>query len=57
MRGVCDRLSRLRNGDKLEPAQQAILKQFGELKRPDLTPLEEKFLKLVEVEYVDAHDS
>ncbi len=51
MRGVCDRLIRLRNCDKLEPTAQALLKQLGELKRPYLTPLEEKLLRLIEVEY------
>jgi|GEM_PF-607393 len=51
MRGICDRMTRLRNGGFLEPTAQALLKQLGELKRPYLTPLEEKLLQLVEVEY------
>jgi len=44
-------MTRLRNGGFLEPTAQALLKQLGELKRPYLTPLEEKLLQLVEVEY------
>ncbi|MDF5728915.1 MAG: hypothetical protein PUP92_13035 [Rhizonema sp. PD38] len=54
MKEVWDRISRLRNSGLLEEAAYAYLKHLGEVKRPYLTPLEEKLLALIEQEYVDA---
>ncbi len=48
---ICSRITQLGNYDKLEGAAKGILKQLGELKRPYLTPLEEKLLQLMEAEY------
>jgi len=51
MREICDRISRLSNCGKLEEAAYVNLKHLGELKRPYLTPLEEKLLGLLEQDY------
>ncbi|MBO3458498.1 hypothetical protein G7B40_024930 [Aetokthonos hydrillicola Thurmond2011] len=51
MQSVCDRITRLRSCSGLEAAAYANLKHLGELKRPYLTPLEEKLLGLLEQEY------
>ena len=48
---ICSRITQLLYCDNLEEAARGILKQLGELKRPYLTPLEEKLLQLMEVEY------
>ncbi len=52
MHQVCDRITKLRNSGKLEDAAISVLKQLGEMKRPYLTPLEEKLLRLLEQEYL-----
>ncbi|MEH1830375.1 MAG: hypothetical protein V7L22_34400 [Nostoc sp.] len=51
MQLISDRISRLRENEKLEEAARAVLKHLGELKRPYLTVLEEKVLSLIEQEY------
>ena len=51
MRGVCLRISKLYSPD-MESAGRAVLKSLGELRRPDLTALEEKLLGVLE-EYGD----
>ena len=51
MREIGDRITRLRNTGDLEAAAYAHLKHLGELKRPYLTLLEEKLLRLLEQEY------
>jgi len=51
MQSLCDRICRLRNHSKLEASAQAVLKCLGELKRPYLTPMEEKLLSVIEHEY------
>ena len=51
MKKISDRLTRLRNHKNLEPAALGILSSLGELKRPYLTPFEEKLLQLTELEY------
>ncbi|MBR8832530.1 MAG: hypothetical protein DSM106950_00415 [Stigonema ocellatum SAG 48.90 = DSM 106950] len=51
MQQVCLRITNLRNSGKLEDAAMSILKQLGEVKRPYVTPLEEKLLGLLEQEY------
>lgn len=51
MTQVCDRLSRLQKLSNLEDAAHANLKHLGEIKRPYLTPLEEKLLSVLEIEY------
>lgn len=48
---VCKRLTRLRDSGKLEQAATSIVQQIGHVKRPYLTPLEEKLLSLLEQEY------
>ncbi|MBW4596262.1 MAG: hypothetical protein KME46_25990 [Brasilonema angustatum HA4187-MV1] len=48
---LCDRLSKLRNSSDLEQAAVSVLKHLGEVKRPYLTPLEEKLLGVLEQEY------
>ncbi|MUG91804.1 hypothetical protein F7734_04685 [Scytonema sp. UIC 10036] len=48
---LCDRLTRLRNQGNLEEAALSVLKQLGEIKRPYLTPVEEKLLGVLEREY------
>ncbi|MDF5720210.1 MAG: hypothetical protein PUP91_06915 [Rhizonema sp. PD37] len=45
------RINKLRNSGKLEDVAKANLKHLGEVKRPYLTPLEEKLLELLEQEY------
>jgi hypothetical protein len=51
MNSVCKRLTRLRDSGKLEQAAASIVQQIGHVKRPYLTPLEEKLLSLLEQEY------
>ena len=51
MREIGDRITKLRNTGDLEAAAYAHLKHLGELKRPYLTLLEEKLLRLLEQEY------
>ncbi|WP_208340669.1 hypothetical protein [Aetokthonos hydrillicola] len=51
MKEGCDRITRLCTSGRLEDAAISVLKQLGEVKRPYLTPLEEKLLGLVEQEY------
>jgi len=51
MQVICDRISRLREKEKLEEAARAMLKYLGELKRPYLTAVEEKLVGLIEKEY------
>lgn len=51
MNSVCDRLTKLRNTDKLEEAAVSVLQHIGQVKRPYLTPLEEKLLSILEQEY------
>lgn len=46
-----DRITKLRNCGNLEAAAYAHLKHLGELKRPYLTQLSEKLLRLLEQEY------
>ena len=48
MQEVCDRITKLCNSGKLEDTAISVLKQLGGMKRPYLTPLEEKLLGLVE---------
>ncbi|MEC4813364.1 MAG: hypothetical protein SAK29_08850 [Scytonema sp. PMC 1069.18] len=48
---LCDRINKLRNKTNLEDAARANLKHLGEIKRPYLTPLEEKLLSVLETEY------
>jgi hypothetical protein len=48
---VSERLARLRNSGKLEQAATSLLQHIGQVKRPYLTPLEEKILSLLEQEY------
>lgn len=50
MREVCLRISKLCNSGRLEDAAIGVLKQLGEVKRPYLTLLEEKLLRLLEQE-------
>ena len=45
------RITKLRNSGKLEDVAKANLKHLGEVKRPYLTPLEEKLLEVLEQEY------
>jgi predicted ATP-dependent Lon-type protease len=45
------RLTRLRNSGKLEQAATSLLQHIGQVKRPYLTPLEEKLLSVLEQEY------
>ncbi len=51
MQLLCDRISRLRDGNKLEAPAEAVLKCLGELKRLYLTEFEEKLLGFIEQEY------
>ncbi len=51
MNSVCDRLTRLRDNGKLEQAATSVLQHIGQVKRPYLTPLEEKLLSVLEQEY------
>jgi hypothetical protein len=48
---VSERLTRLRSSGKLEQAATSLLQHIGQVKRPYLTPLEEKILSLLEQEY------
>jgi predicted ATP-dependent Lon-type protease len=48
---VCKRLTKLRNSGKLEEAAMSLLQHIGQVKRPYLTPLEEKLLSVLEKEY------
>ncbi len=48
---LCERLRKLRNSSDLEQAAVSVLKHLGEVKRPYLTPLEEKLLGVLEQEY------
>jgi hypothetical protein len=54
MREICDRIHRLSKNGKLEASAQAVVKCLGELKRPYLTPFEEKLLIVIEAEYGQA---
>jgi hypothetical protein len=51
MNSICDRLNKLRNSGKLEEAATSLLQHIGQVKRPYLTPLEEKLLSVLEQEY------
>jgi hypothetical protein len=51
MNSVCERLTKLRNSGKLEEAAVSVLQHIGQVKRPYLTPLEEKLLSVLEKEY------
>ena len=51
MNSVCDRLTKLRNSGKLEEAAMSVLQHIGQVKRPYLTPLEEKLLSVLETVY------
>lgn len=51
MNSVCDRLTKLRNSGKLEEAAMSVLQHMGQVKRPYLTPLEEKLLSVLETVY------
>jgi hypothetical protein len=51
MNSVCKRLTQLRKCGKLEEAATSLLQHIGQVKRPYLTPLEEKLLSLLEEEY------
>ncbi|WP_235018911.1 hypothetical protein [Tolypothrix sp. NIES-4075] len=46
-----DRLTKLRNSGKLEEAATSLLQHIGQVKRPYLTPLEEKLLSVLETVY------
>ncbi|WP_414756604.1 hypothetical protein [Anabaena sp. CCY 9910] len=48
MRGICDRIHRLRECENLEEAAGAVLKHLGEGKRPYLTAFEEELLSFLE---------
>jgi hypothetical protein len=51
MKQICERITRLHDNGNLEQAASAMLKHLGEVKRPYLTPLEEKLLRVLEQEY------
>lgn len=51
MQELCERIKRLRERDSLEESVYAFLGFLGKLKRPELTPLEEKLLSVLESEY------
>ena len=51
MRKISDQITKLHNCGKLEDAAYANLKHLGEVKRPYLTPLEEKLLGVLETMY------
>jgi hypothetical protein len=51
MQELCVRIKRLRERDELEESVYAFLGFLGKLKRPELTPLEEKLLAVLEAEY------
>ena len=51
MQSLCHRLIRLRACGNLEPAAHSILSDLGRKKQPDLTPIEEKLLGVLESEY------
>ncbi len=51
MQSLCHRLIRLRACGNLEPAAHSILSDLGRKKQPDLTPIEEKLLSVLESEY------
>jgi hypothetical protein len=51
VREICDRITQLHNCGNLEAAAISVLKHLGEVKRPYLTPLEERLLGLLEQEY------
>jgi hypothetical protein len=48
---ICARITELCHNSNLEEAAYVNLKHLGELKRPYLTPLEEKLLSILEQEY------
>ncbi|MCC5622155.1 hypothetical protein [Nostoc sp. CHAB 5715] len=48
---VSDCISRLRENENLEDTPSASAQSLGELKRPYLTPVEEKLLGFIEKEY------
>jgi hypothetical protein len=50
MKELSNRLSRLRQKSNLEEAAINVLRQLGEVKRPYLTPFEEKLLNFIEQE-------
>jgi hypothetical protein len=50
MQHISDRIHRLRENENLEEAARAVLKHLGELKRPYLTAVEEKLLRVLELE-------
>ena len=51
MQELGDRIKRLRERDSLEESAYSFLGFLGKLKRPELTPLEEKLLSVLESEY------
>ncbi len=51
MQSLCHRIIRLRACGNLEPAAHSILSDLGRKKQPDLTPIEEKLLGVLESEY------
>ena len=51
MQLLCDRITKLLRLNNLEEATYAVLKHLGEIKRPYLTPVEEKLLSVLESEY------
>ncbi|MUG92833.1 hypothetical protein F7734_10385 [Scytonema sp. UIC 10036] len=50
MKEISDRISKLRQKGNLEKAAINVLRQLGEVKRPYLTPFEEKLLNFIEQE-------
>jgi hypothetical protein len=48
---ICTRITKLYNNGSLEKAAYINLKHLGEIKRPFLTPLEEKLLNILEQQY------
>jgi hypothetical protein len=52
MQELCNRLTRLRAVDGLEPAAMSLLSYLGSKKEPGLTDLEAKLLDCLEAEYL-----
>ncbi|MEH2039991.1 hypothetical protein [Nostoc sp.] len=50
MQVICDRISRVYS-DSLEETVKSLLQLLGKVNRPYLTAVEEKLLKLLELEY------
>ena len=51
MQELGDRIKKLREKDSLEETAYSFLSRLGKLKHPELTPLEEKLLSVLESEY------